>query len=94
MEAGQSQGQGAARKYHPLTTRQLQLVRLICRCPEPSALELAAVMCCAPKTVEAHRAKVYRKWRVHTRVELYTRALELGVVQCPRCGGAAEDPGA
>ena len=44
-------------------------------------------MGCAPKTIEAHRAEMYRKWQVHTRIELLLRALQEGLVRCPRCGG-------
>lgn len=94
MEAGRQHGQRAERPYGRLTARQVQLVRLICRCPEPSVHELADLMHCAVKTIEAHRAEVYRKWRVHSRVELMWRALELGVVRCPRCGGGPAVPGA
>jgi len=54
--------------------------------PEPGVEAIAGIMGCAAKTVEAHRANVYRKWKVHTRIELFKRALELQVVKCPHCG--------
>lgn len=73
-------------KRTALTPSQRQLVQLICRSPVPSVQDLCDFMGCTPKTIEAHRAEVYRKWQVHTRIELLLRALQEGLVRCPRCG--------
>lgn len=65
-----------------LTPREKQYIVLVCRSPEPSTEEIAQFMGCEPKTAENHRANAYRKLRVHTRLEMYFKALELGLVQC------------
>lgn len=72
--------------YARLTGRELEYIALVCRRMEPTRAQIAQYMGCAEKTVEAHRAKVYRKLGVHTRLELLYTAVEMGLVPCP-CGG-------
>ncbi len=59
---------------------------LVCRREEPGRAQIAEQMGATEKTVETHRANVYRKWGVHTRLELLYKAVDLGVVACP-CSG-------
>ena len=71
----------AKRPLH-LTRREREYIVRVCRCPEPTRAELAAQMQCTEKTVEAHRANVYRKLKVHSRTELVLTAIALGLVPC------------
>ncbi|MBK9289037.1 MAG: response regulator transcription factor [Flavobacteriales bacterium] len=71
----------AKRPLH-LTRREREYIVRVCRCPEPTRAELAEQMQCTEKTVEAHRANVYRKLKVHSRTELVLTAIQLGLVPC------------
>lgn len=66
-----------------LTRREMAYLALTCRIPEPTRAEIAAKWGIAPKTVERHRANVYRKLEVHTRLEMLFSAVQLGLVPCP-----------
>ena len=68
-----------------LTKRERAFILLVCRTPEPTRAEIASRWGVAEKTVETHRANVYRKLAVHSRLELYLKAVALGVVPCA-CG--------
>ena len=71
----------AKRPLH-LTRREREYIVRVCRCPEPGRAELAEHMHCTEKTVEAHRANVYRKLKVHSRTELVLTSIQLGLVPC------------
>ena len=65
-----------------LSVRQVQYIRLVLRSPEPSTDQIAEHMGLSPSTVETHRGHAYHKLEVSTRLELYFKAVELGIVEC------------
>ena len=65
-----------------LPGREREYIVRVCRCPEPSRPELAEQMQCTEKTVETHRANTYRKLKLHSRIELVLKAIQLGRVPC------------
>ncbi|MCB0765362.1 MAG: helix-turn-helix transcriptional regulator, partial [Flavobacteriales bacterium] len=50
-----------------LTKRERAFILLVCRTPEPTHAEIASRWGVTEKTVETHRANVYRKLAVHSR---------------------------
>lgn len=92
MQCGTAHTPEAAR----LTAREREYIVLVCRFPEPTVDEIAEHMQLSRNTVLAHRAKVYRKLGVHCRLDLYHRAIDLGLVLCRCCkqwhGGAGNAP--
>lgn len=69
----------------PLTAREREYIALVCRFPEPTVHEIAEYMGLSPNTVLTHRRKVYRKLGVSCRLDLYHRAIALGLVVCRCC---------
>ena len=65
-----------------LSVRQVQYIRLVLRSPEPSTDQIAEHMGLSPSTVETHRHNAYKKLEVTTRLELYYKAVELGIIKC------------
>jgi len=65
-----------------LTGRQQEVATRLSRYPEPTPRQVADEMGCTPKTVEAHRAKLYAALGVHSRLELHFKAVERGLVKC------------
>lgn len=72
-----------------LTEREQEYIRYVLQPEEPTVHEIATRMDLHWKTVENHRANAYRKLDVHTRTELYHKAVKLGIVPCS-CGGMLE----
>ena len=68
-----------------MSDRQREYIVLVCRPVEPTPAQIAEHMGITEKTVETHRAKVYKKLDVHSRMELLFAAVRLGIVACP-CG--------
>lgn len=66
-----------------LTDRELEYIKLVCRFPQPTVLEMAEHMGLSPKTVETHRAKAFHKLGVASPLELLHKAVVLGLVKCP-----------
>ena len=70
-------------RMEPLTERERLYIVLACRKPEPSKAEIAVAMGkISEKTVERFRCKAYEKLGVHTKVELYIKAVEMGLITC------------
>lgn len=65
--------------------REREYIALVCRFPEPTVEEIAEFMGLSRNTVLTHRRKVYGKLGVHCRLDLYHRAMELGLVLCKCC---------
>ncbi len=84
-----------------LTKREVQIIHLICKPEEPTLRQIGALWNVNPKTVGKHLESIYRKLKVHTRIELFIKVVEQGLVKCP-CGSPIpsllaprpwEDPG-
>lgn len=73
---------GHTLESYRLTDREIEYIVLRCRCPEPTKAEIAEQMDISPKTVDVHQGKVYRKLGVSTLLELYHKAVGLGLVKC------------
>ncbi|MFZ1692323.1 MAG: LuxR C-terminal-related transcriptional regulator [Flavobacteriales bacterium] len=65
-----------------ITARELEYLHLLFRRPEPTMAEIAEHMGLSVRTVEKHRDKLKRKLGAATTLELYLRAVELGLVRC------------
>jgi DNA-binding NarL/FixJ family response regulator len=65
-----------------LTEREHEVITRLNRYPEPSIPQLADEMDCAPRTVDAHRANLYTKLGVHSRLELHYKAVQQGLITC------------
>lgn len=74
------------KEYRPLTPKQAQVLRLILE--GLSGKQVAESLGVVPSTVEVHLWTIYRKWKVHNRIELTKRAIELGFIPSPKQGAA------
>lgn len=88
----------AVRRPRPapvITTRELQVCRLLCGPDEPAVKALPGVLDLSVKTVQTHQYKLYRKLGVHTRTGMLLKAIALGLIACPCQGklGAHEAEG-
>jgi len=77
--AGSTASQPPASKLDCLTTRELQILRLIAR--GKTRIEIAEEIHRSPKTVDNHRAAIMQKLDIHDRVELARFALREGLVE-------------
>jgi DNA-binding NarL/FixJ family response regulator len=71
-----------------LTERETEILALLAK--GKCAKEIAVELNMAVKTVETHRARVYRKMETHTTVETVLLAIRLGMVACPCMGRERE----
>jgi DNA-binding NarL/FixJ family response regulator len=70
---------GADRPYDPLTTRELEILKLIAEAH--TSKEIAAMLSISSKTVERHRANILEKLGVRDRVELTRYAIRRGLIE-------------
>jgi DNA-binding NarL/FixJ family response regulator len=70
---------GADRPYDPLTTRELEILKLIAEAH--TSKEIAAMLSISSKTVERHRANILEKLGLHDRVELTGYAIRGGLIE-------------
>jgi DNA-binding CsgD family transcriptional regulator len=64
---------------HELTTRELEVVRLIAN--GHTAKEIAAILFISPKTVDAHRGNILDKLGLRDRVALTRYAIKNGLIE-------------
>jgi len=91
MEQMEATAQDAPQELERITVREREFIMLVCRFPEPTTAEIAEFMDLSPKTVETHRAKVYRKWEVGSTLDVYHKAVRLGLVKCACRGHAGSE---
>jgi two-component system secretion system response regulator SalR len=65
----------------PLTRQEKLVIQHICA--GQSAEEAAAKFFVLKRTIDFHLVNVYRKWQIENRIQLYIRAVELGIVEPP-----------
>ncbi len=65
-----------------VTERELEYIKLACRRPKPTEGEIAECMGISRKTVQKHADKVYKALGVNCYFDMYSKAVELGLVPC------------
>ena len=70
-----------------LTEREDQVLRLMC--DERCLLEkvMPDLLGITYKTFHTHREHLYQKMGVHSRFELFMKAVRLGLIECTACRG-------
>jgi DNA-binding NarL/FixJ family response regulator len=79
---------GPTETYSPLTSRELQILRMVASGHSPD--EVAAQLVISPKTVASHLQRILSKLSVHSRTHAVARAYELGLLQSPEASRRPE----
>ncbi|HMC98061.1 MAG TPA: helix-turn-helix transcriptional regulator [Flavobacteriales bacterium] len=65
-----------------LSPRELEYLILACRYPKPTEADIAEYMGISPKTVQKYCDGVYKALGVTNYIDMYHKAVRLGLVKC------------